>query len=394
MATKPKARSPRSAGWLLHGAGCWGEALQLSPSSGSGVLRHGDPQTPTEQAANGAAAQPEAWSGERDGGFTGKAASAGGGQLAGGLAEWCEPGGVSCADVPALPPTALCEGEDACGADEVCVRPGVCFCKPGFFGADCSSREYFPRAQPLPSPLPAWVLRGLPGFPITPILAVSFPSQAAPSSTGAPTASGAAHATPTGAATRRAGAAPATPTTGESSASSLASAAPTAAATPSLAPAAASRAGGHPPARSNVSATPPAPTATLSPATAAACRAGGAGGAVSNAPATSRPAPRRRASANARLGFGGRRASGAATACTAPAAPSAGTAAAAPATRAGAAGTPVRQGNTGLSVCTGEPGAAGVSCGYPGAAVSPWGGKSSQSCLSLWLGRETHSGGV
>ncbi|XP_075627682.1 scavenger receptor class F member 1 [Balearica regulorum gibbericeps] len=35
---------------------------------------------------------------------------------------------------------ALCEGEDACGVDEVCVRPGVCLCKPGFFGADCRSR--------------------------------------------------------------------------------------------------------------------------------------------------------------------------------------------------------------------------------------------------------------
>ncbi|NXF35245.1 SREC protein, partial [Nyctibius bracteatus] len=34
---------------------------------------------------------------------------------------------------------ALCEGEDACGADEVCVKPGLCLCKPGFFGADCSS---------------------------------------------------------------------------------------------------------------------------------------------------------------------------------------------------------------------------------------------------------------
>ncbi|KAM7088639.1 LOW QUALITY PROTEIN: scavenger receptor class F member 1 [Ciconia maguari] len=34
---------------------------------------------------------------------------------------------------------ALCEGENACGVDEVCVRPGVCLCKPGFFGADCSS---------------------------------------------------------------------------------------------------------------------------------------------------------------------------------------------------------------------------------------------------------------
>ncbi|XP_017688121.1 PREDICTED: scavenger receptor class F member 1 isoform X2 [Lepidothrix coronata] len=35
---------------------------------------------------------------------------------------------------------ALCEGKDACGEDEVCVKPGVCRCKPGFFGADCSSR--------------------------------------------------------------------------------------------------------------------------------------------------------------------------------------------------------------------------------------------------------------
>ncbi|KYO42538.1 scavenger receptor class F member 1-like [Alligator mississippiensis] len=35
---------------------------------------------------------------------------------------------------------AVCEGEDACTADEVCVKPGVCRCKPGFFGAHCSSR--------------------------------------------------------------------------------------------------------------------------------------------------------------------------------------------------------------------------------------------------------------
>ncbi|NXY00146.1 SREC protein, partial [Centropus bengalensis] len=34
---------------------------------------------------------------------------------------------------------ALCEGEDSCGAEEVCVKPGLCLCKPGFFGADCSS---------------------------------------------------------------------------------------------------------------------------------------------------------------------------------------------------------------------------------------------------------------
>ncbi|NXA35218.1 SREC protein, partial [Eudromia elegans] len=35
---------------------------------------------------------------------------------------------------------ALCEGDESCGEDEVCVRPGLCLCKPGFFGADCSSR--------------------------------------------------------------------------------------------------------------------------------------------------------------------------------------------------------------------------------------------------------------
>ncbi|XP_053313094.1 scavenger receptor class F member 1 [Spea bombifrons] len=36
--------------------------------------------------------------------------------------------------------TAICEGEDACEGDEVCIRPGVCRCKPGFFGASCTSR--------------------------------------------------------------------------------------------------------------------------------------------------------------------------------------------------------------------------------------------------------------
>ncbi|XP_073421763.1 scavenger receptor class F member 1 [Dendrobates tinctorius] len=34
---------------------------------------------------------------------------------------------------------AICEGADACKTDEVCLRPGVCGCKPGFFGADCYS---------------------------------------------------------------------------------------------------------------------------------------------------------------------------------------------------------------------------------------------------------------
>lgn len=77
---KPKARSLQSVGWLLHGAGCWGEALQLSSSGGGGVLHRRDPKTPTEQAANGAAAWLEGWSGKWDGGFPGKAASVGGGR--------------------------------------------------------------------------------------------------------------------------------------------------------------------------------------------------------------------------------------------------------------------------------------------------------------------------
>ncbi|XP_036925945.1 scavenger receptor class F member 1 [Sturnira hondurensis] len=34
----------------------------------------------------------------------------------------------------------ICEGPDACRKDEVCVKPGLCRCRPGFFGAQCNSR--------------------------------------------------------------------------------------------------------------------------------------------------------------------------------------------------------------------------------------------------------------
>nr|KAF6458677.1 scavenger receptor class F member 1 [Rousettus aegyptiacus] len=34
----------------------------------------------------------------------------------------------------------ICEGTDACQEDEVCVKPGLCRCKPGFFGFQCKSR--------------------------------------------------------------------------------------------------------------------------------------------------------------------------------------------------------------------------------------------------------------
>lgn len=37
--------------------------------------------------------------------------------------------------------SALCEGERACLQDEVCVYPGLCRCKPGFYGYKCKTRE-------------------------------------------------------------------------------------------------------------------------------------------------------------------------------------------------------------------------------------------------------------
>ncbi|XP_029468294.1 scavenger receptor class F member 1 isoform X2 [Rhinatrema bivittatum] len=35
---------------------------------------------------------------------------------------------------------AICDGLNACKEDEVCIRPAVCRCKAGFFGANCKSR--------------------------------------------------------------------------------------------------------------------------------------------------------------------------------------------------------------------------------------------------------------
>ncbi|KAJ7308801.1 hypothetical protein JRQ81_008068 [Phrynocephalus forsythii] len=35
---------------------------------------------------------------------------------------------------------ALCTGPDACREEEVCVRPGLCRCRPGFFGYHCMAR--------------------------------------------------------------------------------------------------------------------------------------------------------------------------------------------------------------------------------------------------------------
>nr|XP_023700596.1 scavenger receptor class F member 1-like [Paramormyrops kingsleyae] len=38
-------------------------------------------------------------------------------------------------------PTALCEGESACQPSEICVYPGFCRCKAGFYGASCRTRK-------------------------------------------------------------------------------------------------------------------------------------------------------------------------------------------------------------------------------------------------------------
>ncbi|XP_072834833.2 scavenger receptor class F member 1 [Pogona vitticeps] len=37
-------------------------------------------------------------------------------------------------------PLPLCTGADACRQDEICVRPGLCRCRPGFFGFNCLGR--------------------------------------------------------------------------------------------------------------------------------------------------------------------------------------------------------------------------------------------------------------
>lgn len=37
---------------------------------------------------------------------------------------------------------AVCEGNFTCKENEVCVRPGECRCRHGYFGANCDTSEY------------------------------------------------------------------------------------------------------------------------------------------------------------------------------------------------------------------------------------------------------------
>lgn len=52
---------------------------------------------------------------------------------------------------------AVCEGNFTCKENEVCVRPGECRCRHGYFGANCDTSEYR-RAATCPR-------RGSPGWP-------------------------------------------------------------------------------------------------------------------------------------------------------------------------------------------------------------------------------------
>lgn len=36
---------------------------------------------------------------------------------------------------------AVCEGEQACLKGEICLYPGLCRCPPGYYGAECKTRE-------------------------------------------------------------------------------------------------------------------------------------------------------------------------------------------------------------------------------------------------------------
>lgn len=52
--------------------------------------------------------------------------------------------GRRAAQVPLLS-AAVCEGNSTCSENEVCVRPGECRCRHGYFGANCDTSERWGR---------------------------------------------------------------------------------------------------------------------------------------------------------------------------------------------------------------------------------------------------------
>lgn len=49
--------------------------------------------------------------------------------------------GAGHAAPPPVSFAAVCEGNSTCSDNEVCVRPGECRCRHGYFGANCDTSE-------------------------------------------------------------------------------------------------------------------------------------------------------------------------------------------------------------------------------------------------------------
>lgn len=47
----------------------------------------------------------------------------------------------ACAAAQLFLSAAVCEGNSTCSENEVCVRPGECRCRHGYFGANCDTSE-------------------------------------------------------------------------------------------------------------------------------------------------------------------------------------------------------------------------------------------------------------
>lgn len=50
-------------------------------------------------------------------------------------------GGQPTRQLRSVLPAAVCEGNSTCSENEVCVRPGECRCRHGYFGANCDTSE-------------------------------------------------------------------------------------------------------------------------------------------------------------------------------------------------------------------------------------------------------------
>lgn len=65
------------------------------------------------------------------------------------IGEWASPGGATWGagrgrswQLGSVWSAAVCEGNSTCSENEVCVRPGECRCRHGYFGANCDTSEH------------------------------------------------------------------------------------------------------------------------------------------------------------------------------------------------------------------------------------------------------------